>query len=128
MPVPPDETTSHVPHYIPGNVVKMAASTSEDVVVAISDAKPSSLFVYKYFWKDGQKLQASWSEWKLPGVTTVYDVGFIDSNLYMVVDRANETFIEYMEINAATADPGIDWVIALDRRFNIVPSSVTGRK
>ncbi|MEY9719274.1 hypothetical protein ABIA22_001764 [Sinorhizobium fredii] len=112
-----EDVTGHVPQYIPGTVVKMAASTHEDILVVLTDADPAAIYVYKYYWANGQKLQSSWSKWTFPGVTRVIDMGFVSSQLILVFDRNSEAFLECMDIQPGGIDVNQTFVTHLDRRF-----------
>ncbi|MGN6552080.1 MAG: hypothetical protein ACTHJ3_19620 [Pararhizobium sp.] len=118
-----DDITGHVPQYLPGRVIKMAASTHEDILVVQSDGAVEALYVYKYYWANNQKLQASWSRWEFPGVSKVLDFWFVESRLYVLAGRANGVFIEYMEVQPGGTDEDNTFVTHLDRRFRVEPSS-----
>ncbi|MER9195266.1 hypothetical protein NKI13_18485 [Mesorhizobium australicum] len=113
------DATGHVPQYIPGTALKIAASTHEDIVLVQADGDPSALYVYKYYWSNDQQLQASWSRWSFPGVTAILDIGFIDSQLIMVVNRGPQAFIETMEIQPGGVDPNMRFVVNLDQRIRV---------
>jgi hypothetical protein len=42
------EITSHVPQYIPSNILDMAGSTSENCICVVSETDNKSMYVYKY--------------------------------------------------------------------------------
>ncbi|MGH0299307.1 hypothetical protein [Sinorhizobium meliloti] len=119
-----EDATGHVPQYIPGAVVKMAASTHEDILVVLTDADPAAIYVYKYYWANGQKLQSSWSKWTFPGVTRVIDIGFVSSQLFIVFDRGGEAFLECMDVQPGGIDVNQKFVTHLDRRFVVNTPSV----
>ncbi|WP_079211893.1 hypothetical protein [Brucella pituitosa] len=112
-----EDVTGHVPQYIPGSIEKMAASTHEDILIVRSDKDVASLYVYKYYWANDQKLQASWSKWTFPGVTKVLDFWFVNSQLYVLLKRLNETFIETMEVQPGGTDTDMHFVVNLDHRY-----------
>lgn len=112
-----EDATGHIPQYIPGSALKLAASTHEDILVAQAEGEPAALYVYKYFWSNDQQLQASWSRWTFPGITAILDVGFVESQLVMVINRGTEAFIEVIDIQPGGVDPDVRFVINLDRRF-----------
>lgn len=114
-----EDTTGHVPQYIPGTAIKLAASTHEDILVVQADGDAASLYVYKYYWSNDQQLQASWSRWTFPGVTSILDIGFIDSQLVLVLNRGTKAFIEVMDIQPGGVDPNVRFVVNLDRRFRV---------
>ncbi len=120
-----EDVTGHVPQYIPGSIMHMASSTHEDILLVQADGDPTSLYVYKYYWANEQKLQASWSKWTFPGVTRIFDFGFLSSQLYLILDRGGETFIEYMDVQPGGVDPNSTFVCNLDRRFKVSASKAT---
>lgn len=110
------DITAHVPKYIPGGVTKLAASSNEDILVALSPQEPNALYVYKYFWQDLEKLQSSWSKWTLsPGSKILY-VDFIESDLWILVERNGEVMFEVISLEAGRVDPGVDFSFHLDER------------
>ncbi|PLP55546.1 hypothetical protein CYK37_30105 [Mesorhizobium loti] len=115
-----EDITGHVPQYIPGSIIKMAASTHEDILVVQSDGEPQALWVYKYYWANDQKLLASWSKWTFPGVTNILDFGFISSQLILVLQRGAETVLEAMDVEPGGVDPYSTFITHLDRRFEVV--------
>lgn len=114
-----EDITGHVPQYIPGAILKMAASTHEDILLAHAVGDLGSLYVYKYYWSNEQKLQASWSKWEFPGVTRILDIGFIASQLVLVLERGTEAFLEIMDVQPGGTDPYSTFVCHLDRRFRV---------
>ena len=111
------DITGHVPQYIPGDVVRMAASTHEDVLLVQSEGDLASLYVYKYYWSGDQKLQASWSKWTFPGVSEILAFDFINSQLVVVLRRDNQVLIESLKIQPGSTDDYADFVVHLDQRF-----------
>ncbi|RVB05690.1 hypothetical protein [Mesorhizobium sp. M7A.F.Ca.CA.004.02.1.1] len=114
-----EDITGHVPQYLPGAVTKMIATTHEDMLIAQCDGQPDTLFVYKYYWNDNKKLQASWSQWTFPGVDKVLDMGFIGSQLVLIFLRGDEAFLEVMDVQPGGVDDYATFVSHLDRRFRV---------
>lgn len=112
-----EDITGHVPQYIAGSVLKLAASTHEDILLVKASGNESALYVYKYYWANDRKLQASWSVWSFPGVTRILDFGFINSQLILLLQRDSEVFIETMEVQPGGVDRDMDFVLNLDHRF-----------
>lgn len=121
-----DDVTGHVPQYIPGSIMKMAASSHEDILVVQADGKPEELFVYKYYWSNNEKLQASWSNWTFPGVTRILDFGFISSRLILIVQRGVETLIEAIDVEPGGVDDNSNFITHLDRRFMVDVPNLSG--
>lgn len=110
------DITSHVPHYVPGGVTKLAASSNEDVLVALSPQKPNEVYVYKYFWEELEKLQSSWSRWVFPEGTSVLYVEFIESDLWMLIERNGEVSLECISLEAGRTDGNLGFEYHLDQR------------
>lgn len=110
------DITSHVPHYVPGNITKLAASSNEDVLVALSPDKPNEVYVYKYFWQDLEKLQSAWSRWDFSPGTKILYVEFIESDLWMLVERNGEVTLENISLEAGRSDGTIGFEFHLDQR------------
>ncbi|WP_018868277.1 MULTISPECIES: hypothetical protein [unclassified Thioalkalivibrio] len=104
------EVTAHVPKYIPGRVHKLASSTNEDILVALTHNAPNEIFVYRYYWSSEDKLQASWSRWRFSENDKILNCDFIESRLYLLIAREDGVHLEI-----ANLEPG-----------NVVESCVDG--
>lgn len=106
--------TAHVPKYIPQGVFKLAASSSEDILVALTDGDPSALYVYKFLWGAEGKLQQSWSRWSTQG--EILDVSFVDSTMVFTVQHADGVYIEKLSLKPNKVDNGLNFLVCLDRK------------
>ena len=109
------EVTSHVPRYLPGNVFKLSSSTTEDCLIALSDDDRSKVFIYKFYWMDSEKAQASWSHWEFAPGVEVLNVDFIESTLYLIVKRPDGIHIEYIDLEAGKTETGWNIAVHLDK-------------
>jgi hypothetical protein len=112
------DVTAHCPTYVPGNIRKMTASTNENTIVCLSDAKRDTLYVYRYYWTGNTKAQSAWSKWTMPAGTTVLDVAFINSTLILLVSRADGVFIESLYLASGVVDVQAAYQVYLDRRLD----------
>ncbi|WP_448955723.1 phage nozzle protein [Labrys neptuniae] len=110
------DVTSHCPRYLPKGVVKLAGSSNEDAIVALSENARGTLYVYRYFWQSGQKLQSSWSRWEFGTDDRILSVDFIASELWMVVSRPNGTFLEKVSLEPGARDEPAQFEVHLDRK------------
>jgi hypothetical protein len=122
------DITSHVPKYIPGDVRKIAAASNEDALVVLSHKDRTKLWLYKYYFSDESKLQSSWSVWQFtPGTGGVYptvvDVAFIDSVLYVLLNRPDGLYLESVNIALGETTGEFDYPVHLDRQFEITLSA-----
>lgn len=119
------DVTAHVPKYIPSGVVKIAAGTTEDVLVLLSDEDRTRLFVYKYYFSGNEKLQSSWSEFTFGVGGTILNCEFIRSVLYLVISRADGIYFEKMDFAAGASAAGEPYQVALDRKVTIAAADLT---
>lgn len=103
------EITGHVPRFIPGDVFKIAASGTEDCLCLLTDQKRNELYIYKFYWAENEKMQASWSNWEFPSDAQVLNADFIESTLYLVVKRSDGIHLEYVDLEPGKLEP--DWNI-----------------
>lgn len=119
------DITAHCPKYIPSGVVKLATTSNEEIIVALSKNERNALYVYRYYFTNEEKLQSSWSKWTFPVGDNILNMDFIESTLYIVVSRADGVYIESMAIEPGASDAPANFPILLDRRLN--ETQVTGR-
>ncbi len=112
------DVTAHAPSYVPSNIKKMTASSTEDVIVLLSANRPNELYLYKYFWIGSDKAQSSVSKWVLPESDTILNVEFISNRLIAVISRSNSVSLETCFIEPSREDEGMGYTILLDRRLH----------
>lgn len=111
------EATGHAPRYIPSEVYKLAGSSNDGWVIAVSRNAPGRLYPYKFFKdREGQLLQSSISYWSLPTGSTVLNVDFIGSELWLVIQRSDGVYLEALSLAPGRYDEGFEFEIALDRK------------
>ena len=110
------EVSATVPTYVSGSISKMASSTKEDVLVIQASGSTSTLWIYKFFNNGGQRVQSSWFKFTFTDAT-IKNVDFIDSTLYLLVQRTEGLFLESMDFAPGQADTDSTFKIALDRRI-----------
>ena len=110
------EVTAHVPKYIPKNVVKMSASSNEDILVCLSSESRTKLYIYKWYSDGKQKLQSSWSTWELASGSSILDIQIIENTLYMVVNRSDGVYLESIDLQYLD-DTDLGFNVRADRKF-----------
>ena len=110
-----DEITGHIPSLIPTGVYSLDNSNTEDLLIVLSTGDRSSLWLYKYLWKDQDKLQSAWVRWNIPGAT-ILDAAILNSTLYLTLNRAGQTVIEKLRLTPGLTDSG-SLVTYLDHRI-----------
>lgn len=115
-----NNTTKHVSSYIPPGVFKIAATSSEEVMVALSAYKLNSLYVYKYYYSNGEKVQSSWSRWDFEESIKILNVEFLQSELYLTIyqEDTGDFFIDKVRMDPSAVDENLPFVMRLDRRIS----------
>lgn len=96
------DITSHIPNYIPNGVYKLIPSTVENLILFLTEGAENKVYIYKYLFVDSVRQQAAWSVWDFQN--KVYGAEFIDSYLYIVVERNGVLCLEKMSFSFNTTD------------------------
>lgn len=119
------DITAHIPQYIASGIYKIAAAVNEDIMVALSTANPSTLYIYKYFFNANEKLQSSWSKWTFGTDSTILNVDFIGSDMYMVINRADGVYLEKATVSLGDIGPNEPYSVHLDRKVQLGSGDVS---
>lgn len=125
-----NEVTAHVPEYLDGTVIKLAAASNEDMLLAITDQDRTVIYPYKYFWSGREKLQSSWSKWKFTG--NILGAEFDKSDIYLIVQYGADVALEKINLSLDTAlDDTGTFPVLIDRRVRLtgtdtIPYTATG--
>ena len=111
-----EEVTSSVPRFVPGNLISMSPSVSEEVITMISKDQPRRVYIYKFFFDDDQKLQSSWSYWEVAANKTLLGGNVLDSDLYTCVEYSDGVYLEKTQLRPETVDSGTEFEVLLDRK------------
>lgn len=119
------DITAHIPQYIASGIYKIATAVNEDILVALSTADPSTLYIYKYFFNANEKLQSSWSKWTYGSDSTILNVDFIGSDMYLVINRADGVFLEKTTVSLGDTGPNEPYNVHLDRKVQLGSADVS---
>ncbi len=117
-----EEVTQQVPKYIPNNVRKIAGSQAENtLVISVDDPKDptntlKTLYVYKYFWSNKEKIQSAWMKFSFDRDVVGFD--FIDSKLHMITKDTEGLHLEFLTLEDGLKDEGLDYPLLLDSRLD----------
>lgn len=120
------DVTGHVPRYIPSGVYKIAASANEDILICASENDRNGLYVYKYYYNNGEKLQASWSRWAFGPGDNVLGMEVMDSYLYLLITRSDgNMYFERIDLATTASLNNEPFIVHLDRKVQISRNSLT---
>lgn len=116
------EASSQVPKYIPGNMKVIAGTTHENILACQSYGDDGTIYIYKWFDADGNRIQSSWSKWTFRGAI-VRGMVWLRSSLYVVMQRGTEgLFLEKITVEPNRKDTNSKFVTCLDRRSVHTPT------
>lgn len=114
-----DDTTGHVLSYIPNGVFDIQGSSTENFITVNTTGAYNKLFLYKFLFKDGQQLQASWSHWEVAASEQVLASASIGSTIYIVKRHADGVDLETVEfIKESTDLPDEPYRIHVDSKVS----------
>jgi hypothetical protein len=111
-----EEITSQIPKYITADVKQIAGSQSENTIVVGTSKDPKTLFVYKYFWSNKEKIQSAWMKFTFGRDVRGFD--FIDSNLHMLTADSEGLHLESLTLEDGLKDTNLDYTLYLDSRVD----------
>jgi len=121
------DTTVNLPRYITGGLTGLKGSSAENTLFAFASGERNSLFVYKFYFDAGSKaLQRSWSKYKFESTDVLLDGDCIQNYLYLVVKRADGTYLEKLNLKTNEVDTGLDFPVLLDRKTSLTGSYSSG--
>ena len=119
------DVTAHVPDYISGEIIKLSASSNEDMLACLTSTNKTTIYVYKYYWSGQEKLQSSWSSWVFGG--EVLNLDFNKSEIYMIIKRGSTVCLEKIDLSVDTSVTVMDnsHPVLLDRRVKLNTGGTT---
>lgn len=113
------DVTAHVPSYIPDNVFKLTASSTEDLLFAFSLDERNAIYCYKFYWQEDKKVQAAWQKFEFSSIDTILGGEFLNNICYLVVQRADGVYLETLDMQPVNTDADAGYLVALDRRTSL---------
>jgi len=122
-----NDITDAVPKYIPKNLQKLAVASNENILIALSKDEPNALYVYQYYYANNEKLQSAWHKWTYGNTTDtkILNLDFIETTLYILLQRSDGVYIESLEVAPAVVDTGSTYLTHLDSKIDESTSGVS---
>lgn len=119
------DITAHVPQFLRGEIKKLAASSNEETLLAISADDPNAMYVYRYYWSSSEKLQASWSRWTFDG--QLLNADFNQSDIFVLIQRPDGVYLERINLSRdiTRAMTTTEFPVHLDRRVILQGAGAT---
>ena len=126
------DISAHVPNYLEGTIRGLSASSNEDMLLVLTEDKPNSIFVYRYYWRGEEKLQSAWSEWKFTG--KVCSAAFNGSVIKLVMEYPDGIYLENLSLANDSASADMVYTeelsnygggaLLLDRRYKVTSATL----
>ena len=117
-----EDITANIPKYVPSDIFKFAIASNENILVTLSSktGQLNSLYIYQWFFANSKRLQSAWHKWTIGDAndTTILNVDFIGTTLYLVVERSDGVYIETLDCAPASVDTGETYLTHLDRKLD----------
>ena len=111
-----NEITAQVPKLIPSNITHLVGTASENMIVAKSSDDDYTLFVYKYYWQNKEKIQSAWMKFTYSRKIRGFD--FIDSDLLLLTEDTEGLHLEKATMENGLVDDGLSYKLYLDSRLD----------
>ena len=114
------DVTAHVPRYLPKGIRRLAGSSNEDIMLAISSETgfDNRVYLYKFFYANGKKVQSAWSYWLFADDDIILDVNVLNNKIYFVIERADGVYLEIMNVQSTDFPLALTYDLLIDRRYN----------
>ncbi|MVF49531.1 phage tail protein [Pseudomonas monteilii] len=119
------DVASHVPQYIPSGVFKIASSSSEDMLCVLTTGDRHSIYVYKFYWDGDTKVQSSWSKWTFPDTDTILSAEFLDSEVFLAINRADGLYFEKLTVATDSLGTNEPYLVHLDRKQYVTKDTLS---
>jgi len=111
-----EEITQQVPKYITSDVNRIVGSQSENTIVIGTSKDPKTLFIYKYFWSNKEKVQSAWMKFTFERDVRGFD--FIDSDLHLITADTDGLHLEKLTLEDGITDTDLDYTLYLDSKVD----------
>jgi hypothetical protein len=111
-----NEITAQVPKLISSDITHLVGTAAENMIVAKSNTDDYTLFVYKYYWQNKEKIQSAWMKFTYSRKIRGFD--FIDSDLVLLTEDSQGLHLEKATMENGLIDDGLSYKLYLDSRIN----------
>jgi len=103
--------TLGVPRLIPGDVRRLIAGSTEQMISVLSSDK-TKMYCYQYMRFDQNLMVAAWTVWTFDA--PIEDVSFTESSMYLLLTRNGESVIERIDLGSDRSEDDEEFTIRLD--------------
>lgn len=99
-----EDTSAHVPNYVPNGVFSIRGSGTENFVSILSSEAPNKVFIYKFLYIEEQVAQQSWSHWDFGEDVQVLACDSIGSTMFIMARNKSHTYLARVDFTKNSKD------------------------
>lgn len=89
--------TEHVRQYIEGEIQQLVASPGYSKLFIRTDSTPKRLYVYEWYDRNNERLQAAWGHWDFAG--DILHIGFVRNDMYVLQEKSGQIVLERVDMS-----------------------------
>jgi hypothetical protein len=126
-----DEITGHAQGYIPANIAHLKSSAALGMLVLKSEDEASNLYTYRTHTLGNDQVMASWSKWTFVDGDEILNFDFIDTRLYILIQRDAALHLFVIDFGKTDEDEGagstpLDYRVHLDDLVSVTGVLTSG--
>lgn len=106
--------TAELPRYLRGSVVQVAGSANAGVVLVLTDADPSLVYVYCFADTNEGRILGGWRQWQFPAGSAVRGVTTFGNQVALVVAHSDGLYLETLDLQSQE-EGVLDTLVHMDR-------------
>ncbi len=110
-----EDITEQCPSYLPSYVYKLAGSSANNTLLALSTSERDTLYVYNFYVKGNERGQSAWSKWQFENAK-ILNADFNKHLLYLTVQYGDGVYLEVIDFTPKLKDFNLDFNLYLDRK------------
>jgi len=109
-----EDTTAHVPAYIPQGVFRLSAGLTENQIFALTTQERNAIYIYNVFFSGNQKDQSAWHKWVFDPSDVILSADVFGTTMALLIQRGDTCYFETLELNDLPTSPA-SYTMCLDR-------------
>lgn len=98
------DITAHIPTYIQGDLVQLAANPSVDMLFGRRH-EDNKIFAYRAYWQGDEKVQSAWGTWEFAGIT-ICGMFSVQEFLYLIYKGGdNDYYLGRLNLKNRSVSP-----------------------
>lgn len=120
------DVSKHCKGYLPTDVQTLQVCLNNNTVLLLGP-DDYNIYVYRYHWDAGKKVQSSWAKYVFDSTERIADIGVINNDCFALVEDANnDYYVISFSVPTDVAASGWDYLVHLDNRVSSTGVHDTG--